>query len=315
MIDSQSSNLPSILHQTETTLSGLIECEADFQQTLSSEKGVLHAFPNAIANLETELFREKYFFSENRAQQYIDKAKSLTQNLQNEFEKFLKRRAADSQQYYARQVPSAKDIAIKRIWIALLVGLWCGGKVVHHTFTTNAVISIPHELLIALGYFLFFGIGAFIVIFFLALIDRPGKVRRALKEANSFTDNFAWGDEIQRSLEKLSEKIDRDKSELLQDAANNKNLLLKIKSASIDDYFQEKASKRSLTERIEIIDAEARAATATAKTLDEQHLRTEEVRLKYAKELIDLQRQVKAEDNQDLTDKLQLLQSVLGEGA
>jgi hypothetical protein len=146
----------------------------------------------------------------------------------------------------------------------------------------------------------------------IVLLGNRHKKKKALAAPYVFPD---WMIEVEDQVRSISNRFTSNRDEYYEEVRSNRQLIEKVRGRLVDDYFDEKASKRSLAERIAIIEAEVRAATATAKTLEEQHLKTEEVRLKYAKELIDLQRQVKAEDNQDLTDKLQLLQSVLGDGA
>jgi hypothetical protein len=109
------------------------------------------------------------------------------------------------------------------------------------------------------------------------------------------------------------EMLNFGKGEIFDEIEHQKFLRREKDRRELDDVFQERAIKRSSAERLAIIEAELRAGKETAKTLEEQHLNTEAIRVKYAKELIDLQRQVKAEDNQDLTDKLLLLQEVLND--
>ena len=119
--------------------------------------------------------------------------------------------------------------------------------------------------------------------------------------------------EAESRLQLSIARRDAARAEFESEVRVNQALLLDVKKRLIDDHFEDRRSNRSIAERMAIIEAEARAAASTVKTLEEQHEKTETIRLKYARELVELQREVKAEANQDLTDKLALVQGLLGD--
>lgn len=119
-----------------------------------------------------------------------------------------------------------------------------------------------------------------------------------------------WMVVAKNDIEDLLNRIQSGKLEIIEDVERNKKLIQSIRERMIDEHFY----KLSTAERIKMINAEAETARATATDLAEQHRLTEEVRLKYAKELIDLERKVKEENNQDLSDKLALVESLLSNG-
>lgn len=118
---------------------------------------------------------------------------------------------------------------------------------------------------------------------------------------------------LTQQLGALRERYLLGEKEIFDELDHHKTLRRDRDRLELEDSFREKISMRALAERMALIEAETRAAMTTAKTLEEQHTNTEAIRLKYARELVELQREVKAEANQDLTDKLAMVQSLLGD--
>jgi hypothetical protein len=199
--------------------------------------------------------------------------------------------------------------------------VFSGIALVFLAFTTAKIFSEhwPNEPVIGILFFgLFFLVYGFCAYAATMLISFPIyvlKIKKALEnqvreKQYEEPKNIQW---LLNSVGHLRKLTESSKQESLKRvdfaiAIEQKKALLEV-----EDTFHERLTQRSTRERLSIISAELEAAKGTAKTFEEQHEKTEAVRVKYTKELIDLQRQVKAEDNQDLTQKLDLLQKALGE--
>jgi hypothetical protein len=156
-----------------------------------------------------------------------------------------------------------------------------------------------------------FGVIVSLVIFF--IIDIPFKsIRRKKYEKNPPLPS-PWILSIEEDLNSIKNRINNSKKEIYDDVDANKKLIQIIKERQIEEYFSGKASARILAERLATIQAEVEAAINTTKNLNEQHRLTEEIRLKYAKELVDIQRQVKNENNEDLFNKMTMVNDLLGD--
>lgn len=157
-------------------------------------------------------------------------------------------------------------------------------------------------------------VGNFLSKIVLSIVDIPFKKRRGRKFDNNLPELPSWIIATNNKIKLLSDRIDLAKPEIYADIEHTKKLMRKIKEEMVDDHFEGLKSKRSLEERIAIIEAEMERARSTAKTLEEEHRLTEAVRKRYAEELIDLERKVKEENNQDLKEKLALVESLLSNG-
>ncbi len=80
----------------------------------------------------------------------------------------------------------------------------------------------------------------------------------------------------------------------------------------VEDKYNEKISSRNLSERLATITAELQAAKERAKDLQDEHRLTEELRVKYAREMKEIERQSINDGNNDLMQKVDILNNLLG---
>jgi hypothetical protein len=294
-----------------------------------------HFDRTGLQYLLNKLRDEKVFSSEISVVEYIQEAKGFHKDLEDRFVLVRNQLQEAKKQELLNELPDAfSDRFENHPWLLILGALFVFiAASFFAAFLMNMVFdgSTPLERLLPSPdnspFLALLGIGlvfigkaifaccvigiAFQPFYFFNQISNTRARKDILKM--SFKEPM-WMTEFPIGLENVLKLTQHSNEEMMNAVRRYKGLLAQIDSQKVDFYFDEKRAQRSLQERLLIIETETNAAIATAKNLDEQHVKTEEVRLKYAKELIDLQRQVKAEDNQDLTDKLQLLQTVLGEG-
>ncbi len=141
--------------------------------------------------------------------------------------------------------------------------------------------------------------------------------RRERKKAKSF--DVSSSKEYQQALEDINKKISRFKErmeigsgEMFANADFNQSLLNQIKSRQIDAHFNEQESKQLLLDRMEIMKLEIEKAREMAKDMTEQHRITEEMRIKYAREMMELEQQLKAQSDRDLYEKMEILKKMMG---
>jgi hypothetical protein len=153
----------------------------------------------------------------------------------------------------------------------------------------------------------------FIGIMIFLILDLPFYFFRNRNYKNNPPPLPSWIQDRKNEWMQRLNRIEDAKAEIYEDIEINKKLIQTIKERQIEEHFSGKASSRILAERLATIQAEVEAAINTTKNLNEQHRLTEEIRLKYAKELVDIQRQLKNENNQDLFNKMTMVNDLLGD--
>lgn len=144
-----------------------------------------------------------------------------------------------------------------------------------------------------------------------AMIDIPFEIWRRIKYKNSTIPVHKWITDFKNDVDIFIGRIHGAEHDIFSDIEENKRLMTRIKERQIDDHFEGKKSARFMAERLAMIEAEAKRAIETARSLEEQHRLTEEVRTKYAKEMIEYQKDVKNTNDQAFIDKLALVESLL----
>jgi hypothetical protein len=109
-------------------------------------------------------------------------------------------------------------------------------------------------------------------------------------------------------------RIERSKEEIFDDVQFEKSLKQEADKLNIEHSFIERRAYRGLMERLTVIENEAKIAKDTAMSVEEQNRRTDAVKTKYAQELIELQRRIKAESDQGLIAKLGQVEILLTKG-
>lgn len=275
-------------------------------------------FNDAINAFENELSTPKSFSTESLAHAYFEHAKSF-------LELIYVRLKAVKKIYGEHSVSQVKNgYNVTDFWLAqTLSGLVFflslffayGAYVRANRLWENSwgfdalvlIASVPAIFLIALI------VGLYVAVW----ISLPFfKLTKSAKFRNLDPTQFPlpnWIAPIEARLSVLSKQVEIAKSEAIDDVRHAKSLSKKKQELELEEQFHVRSANRSLEERLALISAEIKAAKETAKTLEEQHARTEAIRLQHAKELIDLQRAVKAEANQDLTEKLAMVQALLAD--
>ena len=109
----------------------------------------------------------------------------------------------------------------------------------------------------------------------------------------------------------LSARINTGKHEMFANADFNQSLLNQIKSRQVDAHFNEQQSKQLLMDRMEIMKLEIEKARKITEDLTEQHRATEEIRIKYAREMMELEQQLKVQSDKDLYEKMEALKKMM----
>lgn len=121
-----------------------------------------------------------------------------------------------------------------------------------------------------------------------------------------------WLKFIDAKVNGINDLIDSTLNEVLTEIRRKKDIQHKDDLLSVEDKYNEKISSRNLSERLAMISAELQAAKERAKDLQDEHKLTEELRVKYAREMKDIERQSINDGNNDLLQKVQVLSDLLG---
>lgn len=116
---------------------------------------------------------------------------------------------------------------------------------------------------------------------------------------------------LDQKIIKIKNRVEVGASEMFANADFNQSLLNQIKSRQIDAHFNEQQSKQLLLDRMEIMKLEIEKAREMAKDMAEQHRITEEMRIKYAREMMELEQQLKAQSDRDLYEKMEALRKMM----
>jgi hypothetical protein len=80
----------------------------------------------------------------------------------------------------------------------------------------------------------------------------------------------------------------------------------------VDSHFRDKDTKQAIYERMQLMELEIKKTREMAKDMTEQHRITEEMRIKYAREMMELEQQLKAQSDRDLYEKMEILKKMMG---
>jgi hypothetical protein len=80
----------------------------------------------------------------------------------------------------------------------------------------------------------------------------------------------------------------------------------------VDSHFRDKDTKQAIYERMQLMELEIKKTREMAKDVTEQHRITEEMRIKYAREMMELEQQLKAQSDRDLYEKMEALKKMMG---
>lgn len=275
-------------------------------------------FFDAINAVEKEIIREKNFSTEINAKLFFQKAKdflSLLKHRQqeaNESFQIINKYQEKSSIVYGNFVP----LILLSCFGMLLFGALAfdvGQNLYNNWWRTDGFWNIFKKIAeIPIVFFM----GTILSVWASAIVTFPvfitWKKVRSKKIDKKIYDLPPWMKFLDTRINSLLELLDSALQESLDEIRSNKALKFKNYSLEIEDKFNEKISSRSLAERLAIIQKELDAAMATTQNLNEQHRLTEEIRLKYAKELVDIEKQVRNERNQELIDKVALVEELLG---
>ena len=92
----------------------------------------------------------------------------------------------------------------------------------------------------------------------------------------------------------------------------NQRILEEIKMRLVDSHFRDKDTKQAIYERMQLMELEIKKTREMAKDMTEQHRITEEMRIKYAREMMELEQQLKAQSDRDLYEKMEILKKMMG---
>lgn len=118
-------------------------------------------------------------------------------------------------------------------------------------------------------------------------------------------------EDVDKMFDILSARINTGKNEMFANADFNQSLLNQIKSRQVDAHFNEQQSKQLLMDRMEIMKLEIEKARKITEDLTEQHRATEEIRIKYAREMMELEQQLKVQSDKDLYEKMEALKKMM----
>lgn len=121
-----------------------------------------------------------------------------------------------------------------------------------------------------------------------------------------------WLKFIDAKVNGISVLVDSTLDEILREIRRKKDIKHKDDLLNVEDKYNQKISNRNLSERLAIITAELQAAKERAKDLQDEHRLTEELRVKYAREMKEIERQSINEGNNDLMQKIDILKNLLG---
>lgn len=121
-----------------------------------------------------------------------------------------------------------------------------------------------------------------------------------------------WLKFIDKKASGISGLIDSTLNEVIAEIRRKKYIQHTDDLLNVEDKYNEKISNRNLSERLAMISAELQAAKERAKDLQDEHRLTEELRVKYAREMKDIERQSINDGNNDLLQKVQVLSDLLG---
>ena len=131
-----------------------------------------------------------------------------------------------------------------------------------------------------------------------------------LLKANEKHARFSW----YRNL--MDEGIDINVLEkykyTLLEQQKNISILEEIKMRLVDSHFRDKDTKQAIYERMQLMELEIKKTREMAKDMTEQHRITEEMRIKYAREMMELEQQLKAQSDRDLYEKMEILKKMMG---
>jgi hypothetical protein len=121
-------------------------------------------------------------------------------------------------------------------------------------------------------------------------------------------ENPEWFLSAKKNLSILTETLKVAEIESIEKIRNKKaNESLRAEYEIKDEF-----GKKATDDKLRIIREELEAAIRLSKNHEEQHERTEEIRVKYAKEMTAIQKEAIQDNNKDLFDKLQVVQSIFG---
>jgi hypothetical protein len=121
-----------------------------------------------------------------------------------------------------------------------------------------------------------------------------------------------WLKFIDAKVNGINDLVDSTLNEVLTEIKRKKDIQHKDDLLGVEDKYNEKISNRNLSERLATITAELQAAKERAKDLQDEHRLTEELRVKYAREMKEIERQSINDGNNDLMQKVDILNNLLG---
>lgn len=121
-----------------------------------------------------------------------------------------------------------------------------------------------------------------------------------------------WLKFIDAKVNGINNLIESTLNEALSEIRRRKEIQHKDDLLNVEDKYNEKNSNRNLSERLATITAELQAAKERAKDLQDEHRLTEELRVKYAREMKEIERQSINDGNNDLMQKVDILNNLLG---
>jgi hypothetical protein len=121
-----------------------------------------------------------------------------------------------------------------------------------------------------------------------------------------------WLKFIDAKVNGINGLIESTLNEVLSEIRRKRDVQHKDDLLGVEDKYNEKVSNRNLSERLATITAELQAAKERAKDLQDEHRLTEELRVKYAREMKEIERQSINDGNNDLMQKVDILNNLLG---
>lgn len=273
-------------------------------------------FKRAVAFFKQKLTEEKTFSKETEVNVFFLEAQTFLNNIQKNLIKL-------KEAYVNDVIQSAKNsYKIDDFW--LLNWVTFPSWVVFNTLTvgksiqeiislwerTNGFFNSFQLLFTPVIVFtittIFVAIASHVITYPFYLIHKTRAFKKIESKDNKLPE---WMSDIEDALSGVLALINDAKNEAMQDVGYRKTLNAKRDGLEIQDEFD----NRAIEKRLKIIREEAEAAIRASKSLEDQHERTELIRLKYAKEMAEIEKQAVQDSNNSLIDKLHMVQSMFGE--